>query len=58
VVITQFRCILDENNVLPNIEQSRKLSMMLTLHFFCLCFGVGCFLLEEYVSLDKVVCAT
>lgn len=32
--------------------------MMLTWHFFHLCFDVGCFLLEEYVSSDKVVCAT
>lgn len=57
MVITQFRCILDENNVLPNIEQFRK-QYDADIAFFHLCFEVGCFLLEECVSLDKVGCAT
>lgn len=54
VVITQFRCILDENSVLPNIEQSRK-QYGVDIAFFQSCFEVGCFLVEEYVSLDKAV---
>lgn len=49
--------ILDENNVLPNIEQSRK-QYDADAAFSQLCFEVGCFLVDEYVSLDKVVCAT
>lgn len=56
MVITQFRCILDENSVLPNIEQFRK-QYDVDIAFFQSCFEVGCFLVEEYVSLDKNVCA-
>lgn len=49
--------IPDGNNVLPNIEQSRK-QYDADAAFSQLCFEVGCFLVDEYVSLDKVVCAT